>query len=69
VLRTRFEREHRQLSQQHLARLARLPQSTISQIETGRLRPTAEELARLAAVFNVAPSDLLKDVVIAETRR
>lgn len=54
MLRIIFERQHQQISQTAVARLADIPQPTISQIERGRLKPTEAQLARLAAVFKVA---------------
>jgi transcriptional regulator with XRE-family HTH domain len=62
VLRIRFERQNRQQSQTRIARVARIAQPVLSQIETGRLIPTPAQLVRLAAVFDVEPSELLKNV-------
>ena len=42
-----FERRKRRWSQAHLADLAGLPQSDISLLETGRLRPSDSQAARL----------------------
>jgi transcriptional regulator with XRE-family HTH domain len=64
VLRLKFERQNKQLPQMRIARLARIAQPVISQIERGRLVPTPAQLARLADVFGVKPEDLLKDVVV-----
>jgi transcriptional regulator with XRE-family HTH domain len=64
VLRIRFERTNRRLSQTCVANVARIPQPALSAIEVGRLRPTPAQLQRLAAVFGVAPDDLLKDVAV-----
>lgn len=49
-MRLRKEREKAGLTQQALGRLAAVPQSTISKLETShsRVRPSAETLARLA---------------------
>lgn len=64
--RLRFERLQRRLSQHHIARQARIPQPQISLIEIGRLRPTPEQLQRLAVVFNFSnPEDLLREVLPA----
>ncbi len=68
MLRIYFERTHKRVSQAGIGRLANIPQPVISQIERGRLRPTADQLARLAAVFKVAPDDLLRDVAMVESR-
>jgi len=64
MLRLKFERQHKQLSQADVARLAKIPQPTLSLIELGRLSPTAEQLARLASVFDVKPTELLRDVAV-----
>ena len=64
VLRLRFERHNKRLSQTVVAHLARIPQPTISSIETGRLKPTDAQLTRLADVFKVAPDELLRDVAV-----
>jgi transcriptional regulator with XRE-family HTH domain len=64
-----FERRKRRWSQAHLADLAGLPQSDISLLETGRLRPSPSQSARLAAVLGIAPDALLltlEDYIIAE---
>jgi transcriptional regulator with XRE-family HTH domain len=64
VLRLKFERTNRQISQSRLALVAGLHQPVVSQIESGRLAPTREQLQKLAAVFGVRPSELLKDVAV-----
>jgi transcriptional regulator with XRE-family HTH domain len=69
VLRIKFERTNRGISQQRLAASARLHQPQLAQTENGRLIPTADQLRRLAAVFKVHPDDLLKDVVVLGPRR
>jgi transcriptional regulator with XRE-family HTH domain len=70
VLRIRYERTLiRKLTQNEVGVLARIPQPVVSSIEIGRLKPTEKQLARLAAVFGVAPDDLLKDVVVMEASR
>lgn len=65
-MRLRKERLAAGLKQQELARLAQVPQSTISSLETGhrRQRPSAETLAKLAWALNkcgrhVTVTDLL----------
>lgn len=63
MTRLQFERTNKRLSQTHVARVASIPQPTLSQIELGRLVPTPEELQRLAAVFGLMPRELLKPVV------
>jgi transcriptional regulator with XRE-family HTH domain len=69
VTRLKFERQNKQLSQAGVAAAAWVPQPTVSAIESGRLRPTPTQLARLAAVFGVAPDDLLKDVGVLGSSR
>jgi transcriptional regulator with XRE-family HTH domain len=65
VLRLKFERDRRRLSQTRVAVAANIWQPTYSAIETGRLRPTAAQLQRLADIFNISPpEDLLVDVVV-----
>lgn len=64
VLRVRFERTNRKLSQQAVASAAQIPQPALSQIEIGRLKPTSAQLSRLAAVFGVPPDELLKDIAV-----
>ena len=69
MLRTTFERKNRQLTQEALGVVARIPQPLISLIERGRYQPTPAQLQRLAAVFDVAPDELLKDVAVLGSRR
>lgn len=64
MLRIRFERQNKHLSQRRVGRAARIPQPTLSSIEIGRLKPTEAQLARLAAVFGVKPDDLLRDIAV-----
>ena len=68
MLRLKFERTNRGISQHRLARAAALVQPAISLIENGRLLPTTDQLRRLAVVFSVAPSELLKDVAVLGPR-
>lgn len=65
-MRLRKERQKAGLTQQELSRLSRVPQSTVSKLETAhaRVRPSAETLARLAWALNkfganVSVADLL----------
>lgn len=69
MLRLKFERQHRQLSQHAVASLAHIPQPQVSQIERGRLKPSEAQLRRLADVFHVPPTDLLIDVAILGASR
>jgi transcriptional regulator with XRE-family HTH domain len=64
VLRLRYERTSRRLSQQAVAALSRIPQPAVSAIERGRFKPSPEQLQRLAEVFRVSPDDLLRDVAV-----
>ena len=59
MLRIKFHRIALGLSQRDLARLARIQQSIISQIESGRIVPTAEELDKLGHVLRCTPARLL----------
>ena len=68
MLRLRFERTHRRLSQAAVSEAADIAQPTLSLIERGRIVPTSEELRRLAAVFRVEPGELLRDVAMLESR-
>jgi transcriptional regulator with XRE-family HTH domain len=66
-LRLKFERHARGWRQIDVARLARIPQPTISAIESGRLNPTHAELERLADALRVSPPEaLLKPVAVAD---
>jgi transcriptional regulator with XRE-family HTH domain len=72
VIRLKFERLNRQVSQQKLALAAQLPQPVVSLIETGTWNPRSDQLAALARVLHIdPPSDLLLDVVVPspESRR
>ncbi len=64
LTRLRYERQHRKHSQKYLALAAGLNQPDLSMIERGILIPSPQQLERLAAVYDVAPGDLLKEVVI-----
>ena len=65
-LRVKFERQRRGLRQQDIAARTRLPQTTISAIENGRVNPTAEELAALAQAFDINPALLLLPVRVTD---
>ncbi len=68
MTRLRHERRSRRLSQATLGGAIKIPQPTLSQIERGRLVPTDEQLAKLAAYFNLEPRELLKEIVVVEVR-
>jgi transcriptional regulator with XRE-family HTH domain len=58
---TRTIKELRQAmgwSQNELSRRATMHPSDISRIESGRLRPSEEELSRIARALNTTPQDL-----------
>ena len=69
MLRVKFERTSRQLSQHAVAALSRIPQPAVSAIERGVLTPNLDQLERLGAVFGVAPEDLLTNIVVLGPRR
>lgn len=52
-------RDHRQLSQQEVARRAGLPPSSISHFEGGARKPSLDSLRRLANALNVTTDFLL----------
>lgn len=54
--RLRSAREHAGLSQGQAAKLLGVQRPTISEIEAGRRRVPAEELAKLAAIYGVSVS-------------
>ncbi len=47
------------LKQDRLSELARIPVSTLSQIENGRMAVDMEQLYRIAAAFNTTPDELI----------
>ncbi len=55
----RVYREHRKMTQGHLAEAAELHQTTISQIETGERTGTVDVLSRLAKALGVDLEDLI----------
>ncbi len=65
--RLRFERIERNLSQEKLAFLAKIPQPVISWIETGTWNPTPDQLAALAGVLHIDPPELLLQEVVIPT--
>jgi transcriptional regulator with XRE-family HTH domain len=54
--RLRFAREQAGLSQGQVAKLMELHRPTISEIEAGRRRVTAEEMAEFAGIYEVSIS-------------
>jgi transcriptional regulator with XRE-family HTH domain len=59
--RLRAAREEAGLSQGQVAKLLGLPRPSISELEAGRRRVSAEELTRLAEIYNVSTSWLMND--------
>jgi transcriptional regulator with XRE-family HTH domain len=57
--RLRTARENAGLSQAQVARLLRLHRPTVSEIEAGRRRVSAEELAHFARTYDVSPTWLI----------
>lgn len=51
-------RKKRDVTQFELSRRTRIHPSLLSQIESGRLRPTAEQLTRIAEAFGLEPAQL-----------
>jgi len=51
-------RKRIKVTQFELSRRTRIHPAIISQIETGRLRPTMEQLERIAEAFHVEPNKL-----------
>ena len=59
-----FLRLERRIGQPALAKLSGVAQPTISLIETGRLNPREDELARLARALGVLPDVLMRQVLL-----
>lgn len=62
MTRLKFLRIARRLSQDVVAEKTRINRTHVSMIENGRLIPRPEQLAALAALFNVEASTLLQVV-------
>jgi transcriptional regulator with XRE-family HTH domain len=62
VLRLKFRRIERGLSQKRLASLAKVSQPALSLIEAGRVNPTPLELSALGVALGCAPERLLDHV-------
>lgn len=54
------ERVSRHLSQDVLSGLAGIARTHLSMIETGSKQPNFETICRIAAAFNLKPSELVK---------
>ena len=68
MLRLKFLRLQRNLSQKTLGVLARVSPCDVSLIETGRFIPTPGQLAKLAVVFDVPSESLLQHVEVRSAR-
>lgn len=66
ILRARYERQRRDWTLKQTAFFSNLTTAEISLIETGRLIPTAAQLAKLAHAFRVDASLLLRPVVVVD---
>ena len=62
MLRVKRERLRRGWNQTTLAYHAGVPIPDVSRIETGRLLPTASQLAKLATALGLSPATLLESV-------
>jgi len=69
--RVRFFRETRNLTQQALARLARVSQATVAQIESGKKDPSVATLCRLAEALDTHVATLFatSDVHVFDVKR
>ncbi|MBS1818505.1 MAG: helix-turn-helix transcriptional regulator [Acidobacteria bacterium] len=65
-LRAKAIRLQRGQTQSQVARLAHMSQPTYARIEVGRLVPTTDELARIAAALQIADALSLLDEMNAE---
>jgi len=61
-----FLRRERELTQWKLGQAAQITNYKISQIECGKLVPTAAESQRLAEALGVSPETLTKEVGVSE---
>ena len=66
MIRLKFERIQRGLSQSGLAHLANLPQPVVCLIEKGTRNPAPDDLIALGRALGVSPDALLRPVEIAE---
>lgn len=69
MLTMKQERLRRGWNQTTLAYHARVPTPDVSRIETGRLRPTAAQLVKLAGALGLDPARLLDPVDTETTQR
>lgn len=66
MLRVKYERLRRGLTQAQVSRLLHLAQPTTALIENGRLRPTTVQLERLGRIYQVAPDLLLREIELPD---
>ncbi len=65
MIRLKYERLDRGITQKGIEVLSGVPQPVVCLIETGRWNPTSDELQRLARVLGVQPpSALLCEIVV-----
>jgi transcriptional regulator with XRE-family HTH domain len=64
VLRLKFLRIASDRRQYEIAELTGIRRPELSRIESGRLNPTPDELARLAKVYGVLPERLLDHITV-----
>jgi transcriptional regulator with XRE-family HTH domain len=69
MTRLQHERQLRGWTQTDLGYHARVQPSDISRIETGRMRPYPNQLARLATALNLSPNALLDPIEDAAHER
>ncbi|HRK01508.1 MAG TPA: helix-turn-helix transcriptional regulator [Oligoflexia bacterium] len=69
--RVRFIRESRELSQKSLAKTAGISQSTVAQIETGRMDPSVNTLQKIAVALDtdIATIFASKDIHVFDLAR
>jgi len=61
--RLKQKRKYLKLSQEFVAKQMQLSRSTISAIESGQRKVTAEELARFSKLYGVTPEELMYGTV------
>jgi transcriptional regulator with XRE-family HTH domain len=64
VIRLKFERTTRRISQERLSRASRVAQPIISHIEKGTWTPSASQLDALGRALHVSPPELLLQQVV-----
>lgn len=59
----RSQRSRRKIAQPRFVELAEIPLSTLSALENGRAAIDAEQIARIAAAFNMAPDEFIASAI------